>query len=55
VLVGAADIRRYDLEDNAMIDRLSCRIAKGWKVDVLDFHVAGFEINHAAIVVGRHP
>jgi hypothetical protein len=54
VLVGAADIRRYDFENDAVIDRLSCRIAEGWKVDVLNFDATGFEINHAAIVVGRH-
>jgi hypothetical protein len=54
VLVGAADIRRYDLENDAVIDRLSCRIAEGRKVDVLDFDAAGLEVNHAAIGVGRH-
>src|SRR6202011_999257 len=54
VLVGAADIRRDDLENDAVIDRLSCRIAEGRKVDVLNFDAAGLEINHAAIGVGRH-
>ena len=46
VLVGATDIRRYDLEDDAVIDRLSCRIAEGRKVDLLNFDAAGFEVNH---------
>jgi hypothetical protein len=36
VLVGTADIRRYDLKNDALIDRLFCRIAEGRKVDVLD-------------------
>jgi len=40
-LVGATDIRRYDLEDDAVIDRLSCRIAEGRKVDLLNFDAAG--------------
>jgi hypothetical protein len=44
----------YDLEDNAVVDRLSRRIAEGRKVDVLDFDAAGLEVNHAAIGVGRH-
>jgi hypothetical protein len=54
VLVGAADIRRYDLENDAVIDRLSCWIAKGRKVDPLNFDAAGFEINCATIGIGRH-
>jgi hypothetical protein len=54
VLVGAADIRRYDLENDAVIDRLSRWIAEGRKVDVLDFDAAGLEVNDAAIGVGRH-
>ncbi len=54
VLVGAADIRRYDLENDAVIDRLSCRIAEGRKVDVLNFDAAGLEVNHAAIGIGGH-
>jgi hypothetical protein len=37
VLVGTADIRRYDLEDDAAVDRLSCRIAEGRKVNFLNF------------------
>jgi hypothetical protein len=49
VLVGATDIRRYDLEDDAVIDRLSCRIAEGRKVDLLNFDAAGFEVNHPPI------
>jgi hypothetical protein len=53
VLVGAADIRRYDLENDAVIDRLSCWIAEGRKVDLLNFDAAGLEVNHATI--GRHP
>jgi len=31
----SADIRRYDLEKDGMIDRLSLWIAEGRKVDVL--------------------
>jgi hypothetical protein len=54
VLVGTADIRRYDLEDDGVVDRLSCRIAEGGKVDLLNFDGAGFEVNHAAIGIGRH-
>jgi hypothetical protein len=54
VLVGAADIRRYHLENDAVIDRLSRRIAEGRKVDVLDFDAAGLEVDDAAIRVGRH-
>jgi len=54
VLIGAADIRRYDLENDAVIDRLSCRIAKSRKVDVLNFDATGLEVNDAAIGVGRH-
>ena len=53
MLIGAADIRRYDLENDVVIDRLSCCIAEGRKVDVLDFDAAGLEVNHAAIGVGR--
>jgi hypothetical protein len=49
VLVGAADVCRYDLEDDAVIDGLSCWIAKGWKVDLLNFDAAGFEIDYATI------
>src|SRR3981189_3509244 len=55
VLVGAADIRRYDLEDDAVVDRLSCRIAEGRKVDVLNFDAAGLDVNHATIGIGSHP
>jgi hypothetical protein len=54
VLVGAADIRRDDLEHDAVVDGLSCRIAEGWKVDLLNFDAAGFEVNHATIGIGRH-
>jgi len=53
VLVGAADIRRYDLENDAVIDRLSCWIAERRKVDVLNFDAARFEVNHPTI--RRHP
>ena len=49
VLVGTADIRRYDLENDAVIDRLPCWIPKGRKVDLLNFDAAGFEVNHATI------
>src|SRR5882757_6189451 len=52
VLVGTADLRRYDLENDAVIDRLSCWIAEGRKVDFLNFDAAGFEVNHATI--GSH-
>jgi hypothetical protein len=52
VLVGAADIRRYDLENDAVIDRLSCWIAEGRKVDLLNFDASGFEVNYATI--GSH-
>ena len=52
MLIGATYIRRYNLENNAVIDPLSCRIAEGRKVDVLDLDAAGFEVNHATI--GRH-
>jgi len=41
VLVGATDVRRHDLEDDAVIDGLSCRIAEGRKVDLLNFDAAG--------------
>ena len=41
MLIGAADIRRYDLENDAVIDRRFCRIAEGRKVDVLDFDAPG--------------
>ncbi|MCK1483868.1 hypothetical protein IVB25_14315 [Bradyrhizobium sp. 193] len=41
VPIGAADIRRYDLENDAVIDRRFCRIAEGRKVDVLDFDAPG--------------
>jgi hypothetical protein len=54
VLVGAADIRRYDLENDAMIDCLSCWIAEGRKVDLLNFDAARFKVNNATIGIGRH-
>src|SRR6202011_4982376 len=54
VLVGAANIRRDDLEDDAVVDRLSRRIAESRKVDLLNFDAAGFEIDHATIGIGRH-
>src|SRR6202043_2939020 len=54
VLVGAADIRRDDLENDAVIDRLSCRVAEGRKVDLLNFDAARFEVNNAAVGVGSH-
>jgi hypothetical protein len=46
--------RRYDLEDDAVVDGLSCRITEGRKVDLLNFDAAGFEVNHATIGIGRH-
>jgi hypothetical protein len=49
VLVGAADIRRDDLEDDAVVDRLSGGIAEGWKIDVLHLDGARLEINYATI------
>jgi hypothetical protein len=54
VLVRTADICRYDLEDDAVVDRLSCWIAEGRKVDLLNFDATGFEVNHAPIGIGRH-
>src|SRR4029077_20650812 len=55
VLVGAADVRRHDLENDAVIDRLSGWIAKGRKVDLLNLNAAGFEVNHATIgSIGSH-
>jgi hypothetical protein len=54
VLVGAADIRRYDLEDDAVVYRLSCRIAEGRKVNALNFDAAGLEVNYATIGIGSH-
>jgi hypothetical protein len=41
VLVGAADIARHNLENDAVIDRLSCWIAEGRKVDLLNLDAAG--------------
>jgi Alanine dehydrogenase/PNT, C-terminal domain len=55
VLVGATDIRRYDFENNAVIDSLSCWIPEARKIDLLNFDPAGFEVNHAAIGIGNHP
>jgi len=49
VPVGAADVCGYHLENDAVIDRFSGGIAEGWKVDLLNFDVAGFEVNHAAV------
>src|SRR5258705_10639178 len=54
VLVRAANVRRYHLEDNAMFDRLSSWITKGRKVDLLNLDLAGFEVNHATIGIGGH-
>jgi hypothetical protein len=51
VLVGTADIRGYDFEDDTMIDRISRWVTEARKVDVLDFDAAGFEVNYAAIIV----
>jgi len=45
VLVGPTDVRRYDLEDHAVIDLLSRWIAKGRKVDLLDLDLAGLEVD----------
>jgi hypothetical protein len=44
VLIGAADVRGYHLENDAVADRLSCRIAESRKVDPLNFDAAGFEL-----------
>jgi hypothetical protein len=44
VLVGAADIRHYDLENDAVIDRLSCWITKGRKADLLNSDAAGLRL-----------
>src|SRR3981081_1166845 len=54
VLIGATDIRRYDLENDAVVDGFSCWIAEGRKVDLLNFDAAGFEVNHPTIGIGRH-
>jgi hypothetical protein len=54
VLVGATDVRRHDLEDDAVIDGLSCGVAEGWKIDLLDFDAAGLEINNASVGIGSH-
>jgi hypothetical protein len=54
MLVGAADIRRYDFENDTVVDRLSGWIAKGRKVDVLNFDVAGFDVDHASVGIGGH-
>jgi hypothetical protein len=54
VLVGAADIRRDHLENDAVIDRLSCGIAEGRKVDLLNLDTAGFEVDYATIGIGSH-
>ena len=54
VLVGTADIRGYDLENDAVVDRLSGRIAKARKIDLPNFDAAGFEVNHATIGIRRH-
>jgi len=54
VLVGATDVRRHDLEDDAVIDGLSCGVAEGRKVDLLNFDATGLEINNASVGIGRY-
>jgi hypothetical protein len=54
VLVGAADIGRDDLEDDAVINRLSRWIAERRKVDLLNFDAAWFEVDNTAVGVGSH-
>ena len=54
VLIGAADICRYDLEDDAVVDRLSRRIAEGRKVYLLNFDATAFEVNDVAVGVRSH-
>jgi hypothetical protein len=49
VLVGSADVRRDDLEYDAVNDRFPCRIAEGWKVDVSNLDLARSEIDNATI------
>jgi hypothetical protein len=51
---SAANIRRYDLENDAVVDRLSGRIAEGRKVDLLHLDTTWFEVNHTAIGIGGH-
>src|SRR5260370_4015206 len=52
VLVRTADVRRHDLEYDAVSDRFPCRIAEGGKVDVPNLDLARSEIDDATI--GRH-
>jgi hypothetical protein len=54
VLVGAADIGRDELENDAVVNRLSRWIAEGRKVDLLNFDAAWFEVDNAAVEVGSH-
>jgi hypothetical protein len=54
VLVGAADIGGDHLKNDAVIDGFSRGIAEGWKVDLLNFDVARFEVDHATVGIGGH-
>jgi hypothetical protein len=49
VLVGAADVGRDNLENDPVIDWLSCRITKFWKVDGLYLDFAWAKIDDATI------
>jgi hypothetical protein len=51
-LVGTANIRCNDLEDDPVIDRFSCWISEGRKIYMPNFDPSGFEINDTTI--GRH-
>jgi hypothetical protein len=52
MLVRAANVCRYDLENDAMVYHFACWIAERRKVDLLNFDSAGFDVNYATI--GRH-
>jgi hypothetical protein len=49
VLVGAADVGRNYFENYTVIDFLPCWIAESWKVDRLNFDLAGFDIRDSTI------
>jgi hypothetical protein len=53
MLIGAADVRRDNLEYGTVVDRPSRRIAKFRIVDGLNLDPAGTQIDDTAI--GRHP
>jgi hypothetical protein len=41
MLVGAAEIRGYHLENDAVVDGLPCQIPEARKVNLLNFDAAG--------------